>query len=82
MWKALYINEFPSKKLGGILCVLLDSGRVLGPISRHKSLPFIRLVIYIGLVHDKFCLLLYNRKKPMGGGHSQNVRLDLAIASS
>jgi hypothetical protein len=38
--------------------------------------------MYIGLVHDKICLMLYKRKAPMGGGHSQNVGPDLALALS
>jgi hypothetical protein len=26
-----------------------------------RTLPFIHLMIYIGLVYDKFCLVLYDR---------------------
>jgi hypothetical protein len=39
-------------------------------------------MIYIGLVHDKFCLVLFERLKPMCGGHSQNADPDSAITSS
>ncbi len=48
--------------------------------SRHKNPP-----IYIGLVHDKFCLMLYDRWgtfQPMGGGHPPNAGPDSAIALS
>ncbi len=63
------------EKMGVILC-LLNSERVLTPISRHSfstttyweigiiSLSLLHLMIYIGLVglvHDKFCFVLYNR---------------------
>jgi len=31
MWGALYIHEFPSWKLGRILCLLLKDGREIMP---------------------------------------------------
>jgi hypothetical protein len=31
----LILHELPSSKMGGILCVLLKSGRVITPKSRH-----------------------------------------------
>jgi hypothetical protein len=48
--------------MGGTLCLLLNSGRVLTPINNDImpiiSLPLLHLVIYEGLVHNKFCLML------------------------
>jgi hypothetical protein len=35
----LISHQFPSSKVGGILCVLLKSGKVLTPKSRH-NIPF------------------------------------------
>jgi hypothetical protein len=59
-WKEYYAY---SSRLGGKLC-LLKGVRTL-PLLRSgigaRTLPFIHLVIYIGLVHDKFCLVLHER---------------------
>jgi hypothetical protein len=55
IWRAPYIHQFLSLKMGGILCILFNSERVLTPISRHNfpshywgvsiaSLPLIHLV--------------------------------------
>jgi hypothetical protein len=60
--------NFPPRKLGGILCLLsrmrgklyLLVGVRTVPLG-IRTLPFISIVVYIGLVHDKFCLMLYNR---------------------
>jgi hypothetical protein len=54
MWRELYIQNFLSYKLGRKLYLLIGV----------KTLPFIHLMIYIGLVHDKFCLVLYDRESP------------------
>jgi len=50
--------------MGGILCLLFNSGRVLTPIGIISPMPR----YLCDLVHDKFCIVLYERLKPMGGG--------------
>jgi hypothetical protein len=47
--------------MGGILCVLFKSGKVLTPKVGITSLSLLRLVIYINFAHDKFCFMLYGR---------------------
>jgi len=73
MWRAPYIHEFWE----GYYPYSSKVGEKFMPI-------FIGLMIYIGLVHDQFCLVLYSREtvKPMGGGHFQNVWSDSDITSS
>jgi hypothetical protein len=71
LWRAPYIHQVPSYKLEGILCLLVKDGREIMPTcrcknpptieSRHRNPPIICLMIYGGLVHDKFCLVLYDR---------------------
>jgi hypothetical protein len=67
MWRAPCLDELPASKLGGILCLLIGVGTLLLLRSRHKNLPFIHLTIYVGLVHDEICLMLYNRLSPRVG---------------
>jgi hypothetical protein len=62
------------KQVEEILCLLLNSGRVLTLISKHNfpftigiiSLPLLCLLIYICLVHE-ILPQLYHKVKPMGG---------------
>ncbi len=41
------------------LCLLLNDGREISPTSDCKNPPPIHLplVVYIGMVHNKFCLI-------------------------
>jgi len=48
-WEGYYVS---SSKMGGKLCLLIGA----------RTLPFIHLVIDIDLVHDHFCLVIYNRR--------------------
>jgi hypothetical protein len=41
IWRAPYIHHFPSKKMGGILCILPNSGREIMPTCRCKKPPTI-----------------------------------------
>jgi hypothetical protein len=47
-WERYYAY---SSRVEGKLCLLIGV----------RTLSFICLVIYVGLVHDKFCLVLYDR---------------------
>jgi hypothetical protein len=38
-WRAPYIHQSPSFKLGGILCLLLKGGREIMPTHRCKNPP-------------------------------------------
>jgi hypothetical protein len=61
MWGQLISMNFPprnweryyaySSRVGGKLCLLIGV----------RTFSFVCLVIYVGLVHDKFFLVLYDR---------------------
>ncbi len=67
----LYIHQFLSEKLreyyaysssmGTKLCLLVGVRTLPYWRASIRTLPFICFMIYIGLVHDKFCLMLYDR---------------------
>jgi len=74
-WEGYYAY---SSKVGGFLHIGVRTLPLLR--SRHTNPP-----IYIGLVHDKFCLMLYDRwgdilAHERGGGRSPNAGPDSAIA--
>jgi hypothetical protein len=62
MWKAPYIHQFPSSKLGGVVCLLLKDVREIIPTCKCKNPPIhTPREINIGSIHDKLSLVLYDR---------------------
>jgi hypothetical protein len=52
---------FPPRNWEGYYAYSSRMGRNICLLVGVRTLPFIGLVIYIGMVHDKFFLVLYDR---------------------